>query len=158
MPHVVIEQVVNAPPQQVWDAVTDWDAQSEWVLATTVVAGPDGGQGMGGRLDAYTGVPGVSGSWRRRLAVHDPMVVVEWDPPRRCVVEHLGAVVRGRGIIEIEALPTDRSRLVWTEDVELPFGAVGRWGWPIVSRMTAWGFGRSLAKFASLVEGRARTD
>ena len=34
----------------------------------------------------------------------DPMEVVEWDPPRRCVVAHLGRVVRGDGVFEVTEL------------------------------------------------------
>lgn len=148
MPQIVVEQLVEAPQQQVWDAVIDWNAQSEWVMGTTVVAGPGGGQGVGGTLEAFTGV--------RSVGVRDPMVVVEWDPPRRCVVEHLGSVVRGRGVIEVVAVNAERSRVVWLEVVALPLGVVGRLGWPIARPLTAWGIGRSLRRFASLVEGRPR--
>jgi hypothetical protein len=146
VPQVVVDQVVEAPQQQVWDAVTDWEAQSQWVMGTTVTAGPGGAQGVGGTLEAVTGV--------RSLGVRDPMVVVEWDPPHRCVVEHRGAVVRGRGIIEVIALTDRRSQLMWVEDLELPFGVVGRLGWPLASSLTAWGVGRSLRRFAALVEAR----
>jgi hypothetical protein len=146
MPQVVVRQAVEAAQQQVWDAVTDWDAQSEWVMATKVTAGPGGGRGVGGTLEALTGVG--------PLGVRDPMVVVEWDPPHKCVVEHLGSVVRGRGVIEVVAVADDRSQLVWTEDLELPFGWVGRLGWPVARPLTAWGVGRSLRRFAELVQRR----
>jgi hypothetical protein len=159
MPKVVVDQVVEAPQQHVWDAVTDWNAQSQWVLATDVAAAPDGGRRVGGELVAVTGVA-VPGGWLRRrfgarLGVRDPMVVIEWDPPRRCVVKHLGSVVRGLGIIEVVELPDGRSQLVWTEDVELPMGRLGRWGWPAARPLTAWGIARSLRRFATGVEAGA---
>jgi hypothetical protein len=141
---IVADQIIAAPPQIVWDAVTDWDAQSQWVLATTVVSGRGDGHGVGGQLEAITGFG--------RFGVRDPMTVTEWDPPWRCVVEHRGDVVRGQGIIEVVALPASRSRLVWIEDLALPLGVVGRLGWPLARPMTMWGFRRSLRRFAGLVE------
>ena len=149
MPHVVVDHIIDAPHHQVWAAVTDWSAQSTWVLLTTVVAGPDGGQGVGGELEAFTGFH------RFGLGVNDPMLVVEWEPPRRCVVAHRGAVVRGRGVIEVMKLPDDRSRLVWIEDLELPFGRLGHIGWPLARPIATWGIRHSLRRFAALVEGRA---
>ena len=61
----LVEQVdVDAPPEQVWAALVDWDRQGEWMLLTDVRAVDGDGQGVGGRLAAVTGVklPG-----RRRL-------------------------------------------------------------------------------------------
>lgn len=146
MPRVVADQIIAAPPQVVWDAVTDWRAQSDWVLATTVVVDQGEGRSLGGQFEAFTGFG--------RFGVRDPMTVTEWDPPRRCVVDHRGDVVRGRGIIEVVALPGDRARLVWIEDLTLPFGVVGRLGWPVARPATMWGIRRSLRRFARLVEAR----
>ena len=60
------------------------------------------------------------------------MEVVEWDPPRRCVVRHLGRVVRGDGVFEVVELGPARSRFLWSELLDLPLGALGRLGWPLV--------------------------
>ena len=144
MPQLVVDQIIAAPPQVVWDAVTDWGAQSEWVIATTVVVGHGNGHGVGGQLEAFTGFG--------RLGVRDPMIVTEWNPPWRCVVEHRGDVVRGLGVIEVVALPEGRSRLVWTEDLDLPLGLVGTLGWPVARPLATWGIRRSLRSFARLVE------
>ena len=146
VPKLVVDQIIAAPPQIVWDAVTDWGAQSDWVLATKVVAGHGNGHGVGGQLEAFTGFG--------RLGVRDPMTVIEWNPPWRCVVKHRGDVVRGLGIIEVLALPAGRSRLVWAEDLELPLGLVGTLGWPAARPLAAWGIRRSLRTFARLVEAQ----
>ena len=97
------------PQQQAWAAVTDWEGQSRW-MPLTVVSVVDGDGGLGTRLSARTGVG--------PLGFVDPMVIDVWEPPHRCEVEHLGRVVRGRGIFTVEELTTGRSRVSWTEELE----------------------------------------
>lgn len=142
--YISVDVVVDAPPHAVWDAVTDWPRQSEWMLGTTVRATSQGGIGVGGGLEAFTGV-GRAGFW-------DTMVITEWDPPWRCVVLHTGRVVKGLGIFEVLALPGGRSRFVWAEELDLPLGVLGRIGWPVVRPGFAWGVRRSLQKLARDVE------
>jgi hypothetical protein len=144
---VVVDQIIGAPPRVVWDAVTDWPGQSQWMLGTHVVTGNQGGEGIGGELEAFTGVG--------RFGVRDTMVITEWDPPRRCVVQHTGSVVRGLGIIEVLAVPDDQSRLVWIEELELPLGAVGRLSWPLARPAVAWGVRRSLRTLARSLESQS---
>lgn len=146
---------VAAAPQQVWDAVTDWPRQSEWMVGTTVRAtatGADGapGSGVGGGIEAWTGI----GSARARLGFLDTMVITHWDPPRRCVVRHTGAVIRGWGyfVVQPVADQPNRSRLVWAEELELPFGAVGVAGWTLFRPAFAAGVRASLRAFARSVE------
>src|SRR3954465_3209548 len=57
MPEVVERMDIDAPPERVWEVLTDWASQGEWMLATDVrtVGGP--AQGVGGRLAARTGLP-----------------------------------------------------------------------------------------------------
>jgi hypothetical protein len=142
--HIAVDVVIDAPPEAVWSAVTDWPRQSEWMLGTVVRSTDLDGVGVGGGLEAFTGVG--------RLGVLDTMVITEWDPPRRCVVLHTGKVVKGLGIFEVVALPGGRSRFVWAEELDLPLGVLGKAGWPIVRPGFAWGVGRSLQKLARDVE------
>ncbi len=141
---ITIDVIVGAPPEAVWDAVTDWPRQSEWMLGTTVRATDHDGVGVGGGIEAFTGVG--------RLGFLDTMVITEWDPPRRCVVDHTGRVVRGLGVFEVFALPDGRSRFVWSEELDLPLGVLGRLGWPLVRPGFAWGVRRSLEALARDVE------
>jgi Polyketide cyclase / dehydrase and lipid transport len=145
---ITIDVVVDAPPEAVWDAVTDWSRQSEWMLGTTVRATDRDGVGVGGGIEAFTGVG--------RLGFLDTMVITEWDPPRRCVVDHTGRVVRGLGVFEVFALPDGRSRFVWSEGLDLPLGALGRLGWPLVRPGFTWGVRRSLEALARDVEREQR--
>src|SRR4051795_713007 len=55
MPELIEQVDVDAPPEQVWAALVDWDRQGEWVLFTDVRAVGDA-RGVGGRFDAVTGV------------------------------------------------------------------------------------------------------
>ncbi|HUV48866.1 MAG TPA: SRPBCC family protein [Actinomycetes bacterium] len=142
--HIAVDVVIDAPPEAVWAAVTDWPRQSEWMLGTVVRSTDLDGVGVGGGLEAFTGVG--------RLGFLDTMVITEWDPPRRCVVLHTGKVVKGLGIFEVVALPGGRSRFVWAEELDVPLGVLGRAGWPIVRPGFAWGVRRSLQKLARDVE------
>ncbi len=136
---------VAAPAAAVWDAVTDWPGQGEWMLGTRVsVDGPGDGRHLGARMTAVTGVG--------PLGVADRMEVVRWEPPHRCDVRHLGRVVRGEGVFEVVELAPDRSRFVWTELLDLPLGALGRLGWPLVRPAMRWGVRYSLQRMARQVE------
>jgi hypothetical protein len=141
---IAVDVMVDAPPQVVWDAITDWPRQSKWMLGTTVWATDLDGVGVGGGIEAFTGVG--------KAGFLDTMVITEWDPPRRCVVRHTGAVVKGLGIFEVVALPGNRSRFVWAEELDLPLGVLGRLGWPLVRPGFAWGVRRSLNKLARDIE------
>jgi hypothetical protein len=141
---------VDAPVEDVWAAVTDWPGQGEWMLGTVVgVDGSDSdGRRLGARLTAVTGVG--------PLSFRDPMEIVEWDPPRRCVVRHLGAVVKGKGVFEVVELAPGRAQFVWSELLELPLGLLGRLGWPLVRPAFRLGVRLSLERMGRQVAARRR--
>ena len=150
MPELVLQVDVEAPPEQVWAALVDWDRQGEWMLLTDVRAGRQGGQGVGGELAAVTGVRlprGLLGG--RRLGVLDTMLITSWDAPRRVDVRHTGRVVRGTGTFEVLPRTGGGSTFVWTEGLDLPLGALGRAGWPLVEPAFVAGVRLSLKRFAT---------
>jgi uncharacterized protein YndB with AHSA1/START domain len=144
MPELTEAVDVEAPPERVWAALTDWAAQGRWILATDVrpVVGP--ARGVGGRLVAVTGVPLPGG---KRLGVVDTMEITAWEPPFRCDVLHTGRIVRGTGTFEIRPRG-EASTFVWSEEVLLPLGALGRLGWPLAARVIRAGYRVSLRRFA----------
>ncbi len=144
---VTVSVDISAPPEQVWAAITDWDRQGEWILATKVRRSSTTRTGLGTEIEAMTGLG--------RFGVRATMRVTEWDPPRRCTVQHTGRLIRGPGIFEVSARPGG-SRLRWTEDLDLPFGAIGRAGWPLVRPLVRWGLQRSVNRFAKFA-GSYRT-
>ena len=141
---LVLTVDVAAPVEQTWAGAVDWAGQGEWMLGTRVRPTRADGQGVGGGIEAFTGVG--------PLGFLDRMEITLWEPPRRCHVRHLGRVVRGTGAFEVEPLAQDRSRFVWREDLELPLGVLGRLGWPLVRPAFAYGVQLSLRRFARWVE------
>ena len=142
---------VTAPADAVGRKVTDWKGQGDWMLATRVeVAGAGDGRHAGAFLTAVTGVG--------PLGVTDRMEIVEWDPPRRCIVRHLGRVVRGEGVFEVVQLDAGRSRLLWSELLDLPLGRLGWLGWSVLAPVFRAGVAFSLRRMARQCEyayGRA---
>jgi len=141
---LVLTVDVDAPVEQTWAGATDWAGQGEWMLGTRVRPTVQGGQGVGGAIEAFTGLG--------RVGVLDRMEITLWEPPRRCHVRHLGRVVRGTGAFDVEPLARGRSRFVWREDLDLPLGVLGRLGWPLVRPVFAFGVQLSLRRFARWVE------
>jgi len=140
---------VDAPVEAVWQTVTDWPGQGEWMLGTRVeVEGGGEGRHLGARLRAITGVG--------PLGFADTMEIVEWEPPRRCVVRHTGKVVRGEGVFEVVPLGQDRARFLWYELLDLPLGVVGALGFKVVAPVFRLGIARSLAAMARQCEAAHR--
>ena len=139
---------VAAPVEHTWRAAVDWDSQGEWMLGTAVRGTAQGGVGVGGGLEAFTGIG--------RIGFLDTMEITAWDPPYRCEVLHTGRVVRGTGVFSVEERPGGRSCFVWEESLELPLGLLGRLGWPLVRPVFAAGLKHSLKRFARSVESAQR--
>ena len=125
---------VDAPAREVWDYVTDWPRQGEWIPATRV-ENVDDAAGIGGRFRAWSGI-GRVGFW-------DPMTITAWerttDGGGRCEVLHRGAVVKGEGEFAVVSRGEHASRFVWAEVVVVPLGGLGalvwRLGRPLVERL-----------------------
>ena len=132
---------VDAPAAAVWETATDWPGQGAWIVATRVeVDGPGDGRHLGARLRAVNAIG--------PLGFTDTMEIVEWEPPRRCVVRHTGKLVRGDGVFEVVPLGPNRARLLWSELLDLPLGAVGALGWRVVVPAVRLGLARSLQTMA----------
>jgi carbon monoxide dehydrogenase subunit G len=129
--------LLPVPPERAWRAVVDWPRQGRWMLATRV----HGGHGPGAQVAARTGIGPVRFT--------DTMVITHWEPPHRCVVEHTGRVVRGAGVFEVVPAGAG-SEFRWTERLELPFAAAGRWAWRGIRPLAQRGMDLSLRRFARL--------
>jgi hypothetical protein len=140
---VSLDVPVRAPASAVWDAVTDWPAQGRWMPATRVRAVDGDGRGVGGRIEAFTGLG--------RLGFLDTMVVTEWLPPDWCAVDHTGRVIRGTGAFRVTSTP-DGAIFTWSEDLELPGGALGGLGWQLVSPFVRLGLRHALTRLAHSIE------
>ncbi len=137
----LIEKVtVGAVPARVWQALTAWDRQSEWVMGTRTYATDLAGQALGGGFVAFTGIGPIG--------FRDSMVITEWVPPHVCRVRHTGRVVRGTGAFEVEPQGRTGSIVTWSEQIDMPFGGLGDAIWPLVHSVSSWALRRSLQRFA----------
>lgn len=143
---------IQAPVEAVWAATTDWERQGQWMPGTRVRATARGdqgvaGQGVGGGIEAWTGIG--------PLGFLDTMVITVWDPPRRCVVRHTGRLVRGGGAFEVGEASGGGSTLTWIEELDLPGGVFGRAGWRVIRPVVRAVVGRSLRRLAASVVAAA---
>ncbi|WP_203433728.1 SRPBCC family protein [Jiangella asiatica] len=137
---VRVTRTVPAAADHVWQVLTDWSAQSDWIPLTRVRTTGDGlGHEVGGRIEAWTGVG--------RVGFLDTMVVTAWEPPRRCEVMHTGRLVRGPGLFAVTALGERHAVVTWEERLDLPLGRLGRAGWPLVRPLVRAGLGLALRRF-----------
>ena len=144
MEHIELEVLVQAPALQVWNAITNWQAQSDWMLGTKVWPVNGDGTGVGGQIEAFTGI------WR--IGFLDTMEITAWNPPTKCDVLHTGRVVRGTGTFEVVATSDSTSKFIWSENLDLPLGVIGKVGFTVVKPGFIYGVRKSLEKFADLVE------
>jgi hypothetical protein len=143
MVRVRLERAVEVavPASRLWDHVTDWPSQGQWIPQTRV-ENVDAADRLGGRFRAWSGI-GPVGFW-------DPMTITAWsrhpDGGGRCEVLHLGTVVKGEGEFVVRALGPDSSRFVWAEMVVVPGGRLGALGFrlvrPAVERLIGLGLRR----------------
>ncbi len=144
MTHISLSVEVNASQSSVFDYFTQWTRQSEWMFGTHVaITNPQldaRGLAVGSEIAAFTGFG--------PLGFLDTMRITYIEPPFRVDVLHLGKVVRGTGTMLVEATSENTSRFVWSEDLDLPLGALGRFGFVFVKPFFLAGVKSSLTKFA----------
>jgi carbon monoxide dehydrogenase subunit G len=138
-----------APRQVVWDVLTAWERQSEWMLdAESVEVLTPQRRGVGVTIRCPTNLLGVT--------VEDVIRVTAWSEPDLLEVTHLGRIITGSGAFTLVEQGPDRTRIDWWEEVDPPLGALGEWGattvvLPVLRRI----FTRSLRNLASLAEAEA---
>jgi hypothetical protein len=142
VPELTVSVDVEAPPLQVWRALVDWERQGEWMPLTDVRVVAGDPHGVGGRIEARTGMP-VGG---RHAGLLDTMEITGWHPPYRVEVLHTGRVVRGPGIFEVRPRMAGAT-VVWTEQLELPLGRLGRLGWPLMRPAAEFALHMGLSRF-----------
>ncbi len=145
-----VSVAVAAPRPLVWEVLTAWERQPEWMLdAKSVEVLTPAREGIGVTIRCPTNLLGVT--------VEDVMRVTGWEEPSRLEVTHLGRIITGSGAFELVETSPDTTRIDWWEEVDPPLGAFGEWGastfvLPILRRI----FTRSLRNLAELAEVEAR--
>jgi hypothetical protein len=129
--------------EQAWRAVMDWTRQGDWIPFTQVRVTSGTGTAVGDRIVARTAIGPVG--------FDDPMEIVRWDPPNLCEVRHHGRVVRGGGVFTVVPDGEGRSVFHWSEQLDLPFGAVGRAGFALIRPLATAALRFSLRRLARAV-------
>ncbi len=103
---------IGAPIEQVWVRLADVERQPEWMLDLKWVRLESPGPiGPGSRAAGLVRILGIG--------VEDPVEVIEFRPPQRYAIRHLGAF-DGTGVFDLEALDGGRTRLTWDETLVAP--------------------------------------
>ena len=134
-----------APPEVVWQLVTDWERQGEWMLeATDFVVTSAHREGVGVEAAATIKIAGIRTRDRIRVAV--------WEPHQRLVIEHLGWV-RGFGEIFMAPAGPGRTRVFWREELHPPLGLLGAIGLTVMKPVMRRVFRRDVEVLRRLAQG-----
>jgi carbon monoxide dehydrogenase subunit G len=147
---VVIEvlDTLPGPPEVVWELLTDWEHQGDWMLEASrfeVIGEQREGVGVEARATVRIG----------GLRTRDRIRVSMWEPPRILVIDHLGWV---KGAGEIQLVPIrEGTRIRWRETLFAPriLGPVGRVGLRLFAPLMQRTFQRDLKVLRGLVRLRA---
>ena len=144
---IAISTLINAPAEKVWSAIADWESQGEWMLQTKVIRTSEIAEGIGVRIEAFTGPFYRFFPRFKYLGLIDLMEVTRWEPPHRCDVIHYGKILKGSGTFEVVALDGSHTTFHWSEEVIAP------WLLFLLVKPFLWlGVKISLARFARLLE------
>jgi hypothetical protein len=116
-----VDLAINAPAQEVWDFIADWEGQSAWMLQTKVFLTSEKSEGVGVTIEAFTGPLYRIYPRAKFLGVLDLMKVTRWEPPTRCDVLHYGSIIKGTGTFEVEEIDANASIFHWSEEIEAPW-------------------------------------
>jgi len=135
---------LSVDPATAFASMVDLPSQERWIIATTLypIDGSVSIPQVGSRMAAFTGLGSIG--------FLDTMMVTVYDPPWRWITQHEGEFVRGVGIFEVQQTPGG-SRVTWAEELDLPFGVLGRLGWPLIRPIARIGLQASLRRMAKQV-------
>ena len=145
--HIAISTLINAPAEKVWGAIADWQSQGEWMLQTKVRLVSEQSEGVGVKIEAFTGPFYRLYPRFKFLGLLDLMEVTAWQPPHRCDVIHYGKILKGSGTFEVVALDAGHTTFHWSEEVIAPWIL-----FTLVKPFLWLGVKISLARFARLQE------
>jgi carbon monoxide dehydrogenase subunit G len=135
---------IGAPPESVYEVVMDPRRLDEWVtIHDHLVEAPEGGLRQGSELIQCLKLAG------RRFNVH--WEVVEADRPNRVVWDGKGPVhSRAQVVYELQRNGDEGTKFSYTNEYDLPGGALGNLAGRALSRATGKALDSSLEKLKSL--------
>ena len=147
---LVMAETMPGPPPIVWDLITDWEHQDDWMLeASDFVVLSHRREGIGVEAAATIAIGGFT--------MRDRVRVVGWEPHRFLAIEHLGWV-SGLGEIHLTPLGSDRTHLFWQERLDPPMGIVGAFVMTALKPVMERVFRRDLRVLKGLVRARYVRD
>lgn len=117
---IELEIEIHAPQIKVWNAIADWEGQSDWMLQTKVIRTSQHADGVGVEIEAFTGPFYRLFPKRKFLGLHDLMRVTRWEPPHECEVLHYGKVLKGLGLFSLRARGSETTLFHWEEEILAP--------------------------------------
>lgn len=135
---------IRANQQTIFDYVSDWEKQSDWILFTTVKKLTDPIHTKDVTLLATTKFGPIK--------FVDSMVVTDWQPPKKITVEHTGRIILGKGVFTVREISDTTCQFIWEEITPVPFGLVGRLGLVVISPFMRLMFNRSLMNLRNNIE------
>jgi uncharacterized protein YndB with AHSA1/START domain len=141
-------RTLPGPPEIVWELVTDWQRQGDWMLEARdfVVTSPERA-GVGVTARATVSIGGIT--------VHDEIEVIRWEPGRQLGIEHRGWV-KGKAELHLTPLTRGRTYLLWREELQPPLGIVGAVGLSAFRPLMRRVFTRDLRVLEALVTTHLR--
>ncbi|CAB5239568.1 unannotated protein [freshwater metagenome] len=103
-----------------WEAITDWQQQSNWMLQTRVTVTSQIVNGPGTEISAFSGPLHHWYPRFRFFGIVDTMVVTTWTPPFLCEVLHTGSIIQGTGRFELVSVSPNETRFDWSEVIYAP--------------------------------------
>ena len=111
---------LDAPPKLVWDVLTNWERQCDWMLEMSdIVVTSETREGVGVRARATIRIGGIRTTDLVRVDV--------WKPAEQLGMAHEGWV-KGRGDMWLSSIGYDRTKLDWREELHPPWGILGAVG------------------------------
>jgi uncharacterized membrane protein len=146
---VVVESSaeLGAPPALVWEVITDWERQCDWMLEMSeIVVTSERRSGVGVTARATIRIGGIRTT--------DIVRVDVWEPCKHLGMAHEGWV-KGRGDIRLHALAKDRTMLDWREELQPPWGILGAIGLRVFRPLIRRTFARDVATLRNIVRNEA---
>lgn len=134
---------IRQPPSTVWPHLVAWEALPRWMeeMREVRLLGPRR-EGVGVEAEAVVRIGGIT--------TRDRIRVTRWEPPAVLELSHLGWV-KGTGYMELS--PTDEgSRLFWREELDPPWGPLGRLGMLLYRPLMRRVFQRDLRRLREVAE------
>ncbi|HEX2049542.1 MAG TPA: SRPBCC family protein [Actinomycetota bacterium] len=147
---IEVARTMPADPDVVWELVTDWERQSDWMLeARDFVVVSERREGVGVEAEATVRIGGIT--------TRDRVRVTRWEPRRLLAIEHLGWV---SGAAEIHLTPVrgGGTHVYWREELRPPLGVAGALGLTAFRPLMARVFRRDLRVLDDLARARAASS